>query len=84
MEEISVLLIPITLGLLLIRLLVLPMKLIWKLALNTASGFACLWLLNTIAPITAVAIPINAVTVLVSGILGLPGITVLALLEMLG
>ncbi len=84
MEEIAVLLIPATLALLLLRLLFLPMKLIYKLALHALCGLACLWLLNAVAPITGIAIPINAVTTLVSGVLGLPGITGLALLEMMG
>ena len=67
-------------ALVLIRLLMLPMKWIFKLALHSAAGFLCLWLLNTVAPFTGVTFPINGVTVLTAGFLGLPGIGILAVL----
>lgn len=80
MEEMITLLIPVLLAVSLIRLLVLPMKLVFKLGLHSACGFLCLWLLNSISPFTGILFPINAVTVLIAGILGLPGIGVMALL----
>ena len=83
MEEMILLLIPVLLAVSLIRLLMLPMKLAWKLALHCAGGFLCLWLLNTIAPFTGIQFPINAATALTAGILGLPGIGVMALLAVL-
>ncbi|HCP71252.1 MAG TPA: SigmaK-factor processing regulatory BofA, partial [Clostridiales bacterium] len=46
-------------------------------------GFLCLWLLNSVSAFTGAYFPINAVTVLVAGFLGLPGIGVMALLEVL-
>lgn len=64
----------------LLRLMVLPLRLGWKLAAHWGCGFACLWLLNTTAPITGIYLPINAVTVLLAGIFGLPGIALMALL----
>lgn len=84
MEEIIVLLIPALLTALLVRLLVLPMKLIFKLGIHAACGFACLWLLNSVSPVTGILFPINAVTTLAAGILGLPGIGLLALLAVMG
>ncbi len=83
MEKIVTLLIPALLAVSLIRLLMLPMKLIGKLAIHSGCGFLCLWLLNSIAPFTGILFPINAVTVLIAGILGLPGIGVMALLAVL-
>ena len=80
MEQVATLLIPALLAVLLIRLLVLPMKLIFKIGLHSAAGFVCLWLIDAAAPITGIFLPINAVTVLTAGFLGLPGIAVLALL----
>jgi inhibitor of the pro-sigma K processing machinery len=68
---------------LLIRALVTPVKLAVKLALQAACGFACLWILNTTAGFTGVYLPVNAVTVLIAGTLGLPGIGVITLLEMM-
>lgn len=83
MEELTTLLIPMLLGIALIRLLLRPIRLMVKLALYSASGFLCLWLLNTVAPFTGIYLPINAVTVLISGTLGIPGIALIALLEVM-
>lgn len=80
MEKIVTLMIPALLAINLIRLLLMPMRLIFKLVIHSGCGFLCLWLLNTIAPFTGIQFPVNAVTVLVAGILGLPGIGILALL----
>ena len=83
MEELITFLIPAILAGVLIRLLLIPMKLIWKLALNAGFGFICLWLLNTIGAFTGIYLPINLVTSLTAGILGLPGIALVALLTIL-
>ena len=83
MENFVLLLIPALLAIVLIRLLVLPMKLIFKLLLHAAAGFLCLWLLNAVAPFTGILFPINAVTTAIAGLLGLPGIAFLALLAVI-
>ena len=70
-------------ALVLVRLLLMPMKLIFKVGIHSGCGFLCLWLLNSVAGFTGAYFPINAVTVLVAGFLGLPGIGVMALLEVL-
>ena len=70
-------------ALVLVRLLLMPMKLIFKVGIHSGCGFLCLWLLNSVAAFTGAYFPINAVTVLVAGFLGLPGIGVMALLEVL-
>ena len=80
MENFVTLLIPALLAVFLIRLLMMPIKLVFKLMLHSGCGFACLWLLNTTAPFTGIAFPMNAVTVLIAGTLGLPGIGLLAIL----
>ncbi len=84
MENFVMLLIPALLAVSLVRALLLPMKLLWKLAIHAAAGFVCLWLLNLAAPLTGVAFPINAVTALTAGVCGLPGIGALALLAVMG
>lgn len=84
METFVTLLIPALLALLLVRLLLVPMKGIWKLLIHGGCGFLCLWLLNSVAGFTGVYLPVNAVTVLTAGFLGLPGIAVLALLAVMG
>lgn len=80
MEKVAVLIIPALFGVALVRSLWMPLGFLWKLAIHSACGFGCLWLLNWVAPFTGIEFPVNAVTVLVSGFLGLPGIGILALL----
>ena len=83
MEEIIALIIPALLAVFLVRMLLLPMKLIFRVAIHSGCGFLCLWLLNTVSGFTGIAFPINAATVLIAGTLGLPGIGLLALLGVL-
>ena len=65
----------------LVRLVMAPIRLLWKLMINGLLGFAGLWIVNLLLGFTGFAIPINAVTVLLAGTLGLPGIGILAVLE---
>lgn len=83
METFVTLLIPAILAIVLIRLLLMPLKLGFKIAIHCACGFVCLWLLNSVSGFTGIFFPINAVTVLISGVLGLPGIAILAVLAVL-
>ena len=83
MDEIITLLIPAMLAVILVRLLMLPMKLAFKIGIHSACGFLCLWLLYIISAFSGISFPINAVTVLAAGFLGLPGIGVMALLAVL-
>ena len=82
MENIVTFAIPILLGILLLKLLLTPMKWIFKLALHALTGFICLWLLNSLSGFTGLVLPVNAMTVLVSGTLGVPGIILVILLEL--
>ena len=79
MEKYVTLLVPALLAVILVRLLLLPLKFAFKAGIHSGCGFVCLWLLNTIAPFTGISFPINAVTVLIAGTLGLPGIGLLAI-----
>ena len=83
MEKFVTLLVPALVAVILIRSLLLPLKFVFRIGIHSACGFLCLWLLNTVAPFTGIAFPMNAVTVLIAGILGLPGIGSLALLAVL-
>ena len=83
MEIWITLLIPALLALVLVRLLLLPLRSMLKLAIHSGCGFLCLWLLNTVSGFTGIAFPMNAVTVLTAGILGLPGIGILAVLAVM-
>lgn len=83
MEEFITLLIPALVGIVLVRLLLLPLKFLCKLGIYSGCGFLCLWLLNTLSAFTGIAFPINAITVLTAGFLGLPGIGLLAVLAVI-
>ncbi len=81
MENFVSILIPLLLLMFLLKLLVLPIRWFWKLFLNSGCGFLCLWLLNSISGFTGISFPINSVTALIAGFLGLPGILLLAILQ---
>ncbi len=83
MEEIVVLLLPAILAIAAIRLMLLPLGFLLKLGIHSGCGLLCLWLLNSISAFTGIYFPINAVTVLISGFLGLPGIAGMALLAVM-
>ena len=81
MVNFASLLIPLLLVGLLLRLMVLPIRWFWKLFLNSACGFLCLWLLNSVSAFTGLTFPINSATALIAGFLGLPGIGLLAIVQ---
>lgn len=83
MEKYVVILVPALLAFVLFRLLLIPMKLIFRLLIHVLCGLLCLWILNSIAVYTGILFPINLITILVAGILGVPGICLLAALEIL-
>ena len=83
MEKFVTLLIPALLGLNLVRLLLLPLKKIIKIMIHSGCGFLCLWMLNSVAPFTGILLPVNAITVVIAGVLGLPGIGLIALLAVI-
>lgn len=81
MENFAALFLPILMLFALLRIIALPIRWFWKLSINSACGFLCLWLLNSIATFTNLYFPVNALTVVVAGFLGLPGIATLALVQ---
>lgn len=76
MENLLPFLIPALLAMVLVRLLALPVK----LGIRAGFGFLSLWLLNTASGFTGLYLPINAITVLAAGVLGVPGVGIVALL----
>ena len=77
MENILGLMIPVLIAVLVFKLLFSQVKLIWKIAVNSLSGFVCLWLLNLASGITGIVFEINFITTLLVGFLGVPGIILL-------
>ena len=82
MEKIAVIAVVLVLLWVLIRLLMMPMKWGWKILIHGLSGVGCLWLLNLLSPWTGISFPINAVTALIAGGLGVPGMALLAMVQM--
>ena len=77
MENILALIIPIVIGFLVLKFVVKQVGCLWKMAVNSASGFICLWLLNLASGITGIVFEINFITTLIVGFLGIPGIILL-------
>ena len=84
MENILALIVPVLIAIFVIKLLFSQVKLIWKIAVNSLSGFICLWLLNLASGLTGIVFEINFITALVVGFLGIPGILLLLVLQFLG
>ena len=83
MENILALIVPVLIAIFVIKLLLSQVKLIWKLAVNSLSGFICLWLLNLASGLTGIVFEINFITALVVGFLGIPGILLLLAFQFL-
>ena len=63
------------------RMFLMPIKLIFRLVYNALIGGAMLWLLNVAGAYIGFNIPINPITALVAGFLGLPGVVLLILFK---
>ena len=65
----------------LIRVFSVPLKLTLRLLVNTLLGFGVLWLINRTAALTGVSLGLNLWNALTIGILGLPGVLLLLLVQ---
>lgn len=74
MQEIIALAVPVLFIFLFIKVLMTPMKLIFKLLLNTGCGFVCLFLLNLLSGFTGIVFELNFITAAIVGFLGLPAL----------
>ena len=83
MENIIALIVPVLIAVLVFKLLFSQVKLIWKILVNSLSGFVCLWLLNLASGITGIVFEINFITTLIVGFLGIPGIILLLIGQIL-
>ena len=81
MQEIIALAVPVLFIFLFIKVLMTPMKLIFKLLLNTGFGFVCLFLLNLLSGFTGIVFELNFITAAIVGFLGLPGIILLLVFQ---
>ena len=63
------------------KIFIVPIKVIMKLILNTVLGAILLYIINIIGASFNFHIGINLITTLVTGILGIPGVILLILLQ---
>lgn len=63
------------------RLFLVPLKIVMRLVYNGLVGGAALWLLNLMGSFLGIFIPVNPITAVTVGFLGLPGIILIFLLQ---
>ncbi len=66
-----------------LRLFKTPLKLAMQVLLNTLLGFGALFLLNLTQAVTGISLGVNLLNALVIGILGVPGLGLLLLVQWL-
>ena len=81
MENFTFLLLVLLAVCLLLRLVIVPLGSLLRFCIHSGSGLVCLWLLNTVSSFTGISFPLNAVTVAMAGLGGLPGIAAIGLLS---
>ncbi|MGR6837241.1 pro-sigmaK processing inhibitor BofA family protein [Syntrophomonas erecta] len=65
------------------QVLMKPIKLLWKVLLNSAVGLILLLIVNYIGNYFDFSLPINIITILIAGFLGIPGILLLVCFQLL-
>ena len=55
-----------------------------ELIVNIILGIVVIWLINTFGSSLGISIPLNFITALVVGVLGIPGVIILVLLNLIG
>ena len=63
------------------KLLLIPIKIAWRLLINAIVGGIALLLINFIGSFFGLSIDINIITALVTGILGAPGVVMILILQ---
>ena len=58
-----------------------PLKMVLRVALNSALGFCALWLLNMTTGLTGLSLGLNLFNALTIGVLGVPGLGLLLLVK---
>ncbi len=67
----------------LLKIVMAPIKWIFKLLLNAVSGFMLLFLANLIGGFFNFSVPVNLISCLISGVFGIPGVIFLVMLKLL-
>lgn len=58
-----------------------PIKIIFKLILNTVIGFLALFVLNYLGSFVGISIAVNWINAVIVGVLGVPGVALILLLK---
>ena len=62
------------------RVLLIPMRFVWRLVGSAVLGGLSLWLFNRFAFLTGLTLPVNPFTALIAGCLGAPGVALTLLI----
>lgn len=73
----------VVLALLLFAIFKIPVKIVFKLILNTLVGFAALFLINLAGGLIGIAIAVNWLNAVIVGVFGVPGVALALLLQWL-
>ncbi len=65
------------------QVLLKPIKLLWKLILNSAIGLILLLTINFLGAYFSFILPVNIITILIAGFLGIPGLLLLICFQLL-
>lgn len=65
------------------QILLKPIKMIWKLLLNSGIGLLLLLIFNYFGAYFSFGIPVNIITVLIAGFLGIPGLILLVCFKLI-
>lgn len=65
------------------KILSFPVKVIGKLVVNALVGAVVLFLFNLVGGFFSLSIPINALSAIITGILGVPGVILLLIFQMI-
>lgn len=83
MEYVGYFLIGIVLMVLLVKILAWPLKILWKLIVNGVLGAVLLILVNLIGGFLGLKVGVNAITALIAGFFGVPGVIFLIIFQRL-
>ena len=83
LSGISIAIIAAALIFLLFVILKFPVKLLFRLIINTIVGFAALFLINIAGGLIGVSVAVNWLNAAIVGVLGLPGVALILLLQWL-
>jgi len=73
----------VVLGLLVLAIFKFPIKIIFKLIINTVMGFVVLLVLNYAGGFIGISVAVNWINAVIVGVLGLPGVALILLLQWL-